>query len=323
LQFLLFISSSFSSDASVFAQLRNIFVHRNQTRIFAAFLTDQNSSRVPELLTYLGTAAIPHYLTFDAWLINFTSYNDTRRRFLYPSDDCRSAMLLNRKIRRFRKDLDLGSKFFFALRFFLQNTSAQWIYRATDDTIINFANLGPFMRWLERRTNPLQDTAVVGHCVDLKRFSFLQGGSGILFSRVAARKLVGYRDWFMAGLNRPEDVYLARLLAHTGMSLQEATCPYFIGHDIYPDHRTMLWNNCLNLLPRCPRLESIWIRHCRRFVRPVADLVFWHQEGRNRTLDQTIMFGKWVMAQPRNVQWWMNWGRPHLCLEMNVSRREY
>jgi hypothetical protein len=321
-QFLLFISDF--SDDSVETRLLKSSVPGNQTtKIFAAFLTDQNSSRVPDLRSYLATSTVPSDISFDAWFVNFTSYNDTIRHFLYPPDEFREVMLLNRKIRRFRRDLDLGSKFFFALLFFLQNTSAHWVYRATDDTIVNFANLGPFMRWLGRRTDPLRNTAVVGHCIDVKRFSYLQGGSGILLSRAAARRLVWHREWFMATLAQPEDVYFAKLLARTGISLANTTCPYFIGHDIYVHHRNMFWNRTLHLLPRCPDRKSIWVRRCRSFVAPLADLVFWHQEGRNRTLGQTIMFAKWVMAQPRNIQWWMNWGRPHLCFERNVSDREY
>jgi hypothetical protein len=287
-------------------------------------MTDNGSTRAFDLLTYLTQSNIPHSVKFDFWLINFTTYNDTEQHFLYPPDFYRRTMLLNPRRKRFRRDLDLSAKFFFSLRFFLENTSSSWFYRATDDTIVNFDNLGPFMRYLERKWNPLNDSVVVGNCIDLKRHGYLQGGVGILFSRVAASRIVGYHQQFMSQLNRPEDVYFTRILNATGVTLYEATSEFFIGHDIYTDHRQMFWNNTLEtLLPRCPGIGQIWGRNCRKFVAPVADLVFWHQEGGNRTLDQTIMFAKWVFRQPRSINWWINRGRPWLCLSRNVSKRKY
>jgi hypothetical protein len=296
----------------------------NETTIFAAFMTDQGSTRGSDLLAYIADSQIPANVQFNTWLINWTAFNDTDRHFLYPPDHYRQAMRLNRRYRRFRKDLDLSAKFFFALRFFLENTTDAWFYRGTDDTIVNFANLGPFMANLNSKWNPLRESVVVGNCIDLKRFSYLQGGVGILFSRRAAMRMVMHFTLFMSKLNRPEDVYFTNLLNMTGVTLYGATSEFFIGHDIYPDHRHMFWNNTLDkLLPDCPDVSQIWAKRCRQFVSPLADLVFWHQEGRNKTLSQTIMFSKWVMRQPRWMNWWLNKGRPWLCKSNNVSRRLY
>jgi hypothetical protein len=296
----------------------------NATSIFAAFMTDQGSTRAADLLAYLAQSRVPPGLAFNAWLINWTTFNDTARRLLYPPDYYREAMRLNRRVRRFRKDLDLSAKFFFALRFFLENTTDPWFYRATDDTIVNFENLGPFMADLQARRNPLDESVVVGNCIDLKRFSYLQGGVGILFSRVAAARISQNLESFVSSLNKPEDVYFTNLLNRTGVTLYEATSEFFIGHDIYSDHRYMFWNNTLDkLLPPCPKVNEIWAKSCRRFVSPLADLVFWHQEGKNKTLGQTIMFSKWVMRQPRWMNWWLNKGRPWLCRAENVNQRLY
>jgi hypothetical protein len=286
-------------------------------------MTDKNSTRGSDLLSYIAESPKPTKVNFESWLINWTTYNDTERRFLYPPDHYRAAMRMNRRRKFFRKDLDLSAKFFFSLRFFLENTTASWFYRATDDTIVNFKNLGPYMEYLEKRYDPLTQSVVIGNCIDIKRFSYLQGGVGILFSRVAAQRMTGKWQKFMSGLNRPEDVYLAKLMVKEGVSLYEATSEFFIGHDIYLPHRQMFWNKTLHELPGCPSTSSIWAKACRRFVSPVADLVFWHQEGKNRTLDQTIMFSKWVMAQPRKIHWWIKRGRPRLCISRRTQKRIY
>jgi hypothetical protein len=289
----------------------------------AVFLTNLNSSRIPDLLQYLSESAIPAEMDFEYWVVNYTRTNITSLHSVYPPDEFRSIFRLNRRPKRLRKDLDLSSKFFFGLRFFLENSSALWLYRATDDTIVNFGNLLPFMRYLNRQWDPLQQAVVIGSCIDTKRFSYLQGGSGLMLSRFAAAKLVDQRDSFLANLSKPEDVSLTRLLAALNVSLREATSEFFIGHDIFPAHRRIVWQKAFDRLPPCPDTASIWKKKCRAFVSPVNDLVFWHQEGRNRTLGPTIMFAKMILGLPRHIQWWSNKGRPHLCRASIVLPRLY
>jgi hypothetical protein len=281
--------------------------------IFATFMSDYNSTRIPDLARYITQSTIPPEIDFEYWFVNYTRDNVSSIHSVYPPDDYRLAMKLNRRFRRYRRDLDLSSKFFFCLRFFQQNSSANWLYRATDDTIINFPNLLPFMQSLERKYNPRTDVAVLGNCIDIVRFSYLQGGSGILFSRYAALQLVELRDEFLKSLNRPEDVFLVKFLKDIGVTLYTSTCEYFIGHDILSAHRWLFWTGGLASLPPCPNPAGFWRRECRTFVSPLNDIVFWHQEGYNRTLGPTIQFSRMVLSQPRNIMWWLNRGRPTLC----------
>jgi hypothetical protein len=262
-------------------------------------------------------------MDFEYWLVNYTRANNTKLRFVYPPDEFRSAMHQNRRARRFRRDLDLGSKFFFSLRFFMEQSSASWFYRATDDTIINFPNLYPFMQYLEAKYNPLTEPVIIGSCINVRRFSYLQGGSGILFSRYSAIRLIGARNSFLKSLNRPEDVYFVHLLEAMNISLYQATSEFFIRHDILPAHRGIVWQKAFDELPPCPDTASIWKKKCRAFVSPVNDLVFWHQEGRNQTLGPTIMFAKMILRLPRHIQWWSDKGRPHLCRASIVLPRLY
>jgi hypothetical protein len=151
---------------------------------------------------YLKQSRIPPEIDFQYWFVNYTNTNITALHSVYPLDEYRIAMRFSPRFRRYRRDLDLSSPFFFCLRFFQAISSANWFYRATDATIINFPNLLPFMESLERKYNPRTDVAVLGNCIDIVRFSYLQGGSGILFSGYAALQLVGMRDEFLRTLNR-------------------------------------------------------------------------------------------------------------------------
>jgi hypothetical protein len=106
---------------------------------------------------------------------------------------------------------------------------------------------------------------------------------------------------------------LQNFLKKIGISLNAATSEFFLGHSIVPQHRLLIWQNQLADLPACPNLSRIWKLKCRPFVSPLNDIVFWHQEGKNETLDQTLMFADMALSLPRSIMWWLNKGRPHLC----------
>jgi hypothetical protein len=285
--------------------------------LLAVFLTTPQSRRVPLLLNYLKSAPLSPDLDFQYWIVNYTNENDTTNHFLYPPDEFRQIFDLSIRPRRLRKDIDLASKFFFSLRFFLENSTASWFYRACDDTIINFVNLFPFIQSLDRRWQPRTQPVVLGSCIDAARWSYLQGGSGFLLSRFAADQLIDERDAFIAGMDRPEDVYFNTLLDATGVSLRSATCEFFMGHDVNTKHRRIITERNFDLLPSCPKKRSIGKKQCRPFVVPLNDLVFWHQQYKNASFRQAIAWAKMIVALPRNVHWWSKRGKPHLCWSQN------
>jgi hypothetical protein len=56
-------------------------------------------------------------------------------------------------------------------------------------------------------------------------------------------------------------------------------------------------------------------------VASVNDIVFWHQQGRNRTLELRIAIVKMVLRLPRDVPYWLNKGRSHLCRSNSITSR--
>jgi hypothetical protein len=156
---------SLSPDDSVGTRPLSLSVCCNQTTIFAAFLTDQHSSHVLDFLSHIAASAALRnaQCAFESWLVNFTSHNNTRHRFLYPPDDFRTAKLLNRKIRRFRGTSISGASFSLhcesSSRTRPHNGRTGW-----DHTMVNFGNLGLSIR-CAGRANPLPEAAVVGHCI--------------------------------------------------------------------------------------------------------------------------------------------------------------
>jgi hypothetical protein len=292
--------------------------------VSAFFMTDNGSTRVPQLLDYIHNEKIDPDLQFEYWLVNYTTYNDTKKRSLYPPDNYRVMMTQNSRVKKMRKHLDLSAKFFFSLKFFLENSTASWFYRATDDTIINFRNFGPYMRYIEDSYNPWNQSVIIAHCIDSRRFSYLQGGSGFLISRHMAQQLGALEQTFFRDLKLPEDVFFSnRVFDHLNLSYESSTSPYFIGHDIYDGHQLAILKGRLDALPPCPDIKGLWVRKCRRFISPLQDVVFWHREGGAGNLTQTLEYFHNAMSQPRYVMWWMNRARPYLCRASIIHPRPF
>jgi hypothetical protein len=296
----------------------------NISAVAAFFMTVQNSARIPMLCRFLDSAKKHPKLVFDYWIINYTTYNDTEKHFLFPPDRYRELMQRSSRSKKFQKHIDLSAKFFFSLRFFLENTTAEWLYRASDDGLINFDNLAPYLAYLDRKYKPLTESIIIGNCIDSRKFSYLQGGTGYLISRHLAERMHILEGDYFQNLKQPEDVYFSdRVFKAFNLSLTESTSPFFLGHDVYDGHLNALLRGQGEALPLCPNLSAVWTKTCQKFIVPLQDTVFWHREGYVSDLNDSIDYFRLFMGQPRHVMWWINRARPYLCRAMEVYPREY
>jgi hypothetical protein len=270
-------------------------------------------SRAPSLIEYIRSASFPSGFAFEWAIINWTQTNSSSNHLWYPPDDYRSIIISNPYPRNHR-DCDLASKFIFGLRLFLSESQADWFWRGTDDTVINFANLPKFVRLLNRRYNPRRDPVVLGHCISYPSgLSFIQGGSGWVISRRAAQMLSSMRDSWIAGINTSDDAAFARLLGQIGVSLFNTTSEFFLGHDLDRMHQGVVTHHDMPL-PACRDPSGLPQRMCRQFTAPLSDLVFWHEQLRpNFDIRGTLELAKRVFALPRDVHFWMDGGDVHLC----------
>ena len=145
------------------------------------------SPRIQRVFDHIRAGAIPRDVRFDYWFVDWTTRNNTLKHNLYPPDSWRA--MLRRGAPNATRMHDLVVKFAFGMRFFLESTSSRWFFRGTDDTIINFRALGPFMTDLEQRHNPLTEFVFLANCVRLGERMFPQGGSGYFISRRAVEVL--------------------------------------------------------------------------------------------------------------------------------------
>jgi hypothetical protein len=231
-----------------------------------------------------------------------------------------------------RKHFELGALCFFTMRFFLQNTTAQWFYRATDDIIVNFALFPIWLRSIASRYRPLCDRAIIGNCLhgDDHGGGFLQGGSGFMISRGSLPILLEIQPVFFARLANnsapiAEDVLLPRLMVEAAnLTFFEATSPYITGNRIHYPHEAILLSGNIHRLPACPALSDIPTEGCRPHLTSVKDIVVFHNDG-GYSPDRIAAIWNRLQSMPNNLMFWIKGMWPQLCLlsGIEIPAREF
>jgi hypothetical protein len=267
---------------------------------FAAFfLTDHQSPRIDSLRPYLVESRLPPTLRFDYFFVNYTQTDDSVLRSLYPPDEYRSMMNVTSATHKSR---DLGAKFFFAIRYFLESTDARWFFRGIDDTFINFMALPGYVERLEERFDPRRDFVFRGNCVT-EAFEFPQGGSGYVISRAAARVMAPHGRRFLRDMHRADDLNFRFFLAQFGVNMTDITDEAFCGHYFGDENIQRMRKREYSSFDLCPTVATIKRNECRPFVSPVRDIVFYHEwNGRE---NETIENSKHLFSSDPVLQWWM------------------
>jgi len=162
----------------------------------------------------------------------------------------------------------LISKFLNAIQHFLFETQANYIARITDDVFINFPALPEFFIELDTlKAQRDRHILVQAHCLDY--FTILQGGSGFVLSREAAKVLYDTRDEFIRSVNIFEDWVLSYHIFKIHPDIAKTRSSRFIGHGFrflhipYQNH------------DYCPRY--LVNSTCGRSFSPIKKVVFFHQ----------------------------------------------
>jgi hypothetical protein len=284
----------------------------------AFFLTDVNSSRIPTLVDYMTYSAVPRGFTY--FLVNYTRKNNTALRSLAPPqwcDDFVQRSVVAGHMAPDRKSAELLAKFFFAMAFFLAHTAEPWMWRGTDDVLINFPRLPGLIADLNRRYRPLDEAVFQGHCIIYLPVNppFMQGGSGYLLSRFACQYLVPAVNYIAANAIPPEDQYIGRFLVDIFKVMPwRMTNHRFMGFEFEEEERGWIMDRNFSYLPVCPTLPPRVQpgSMCLRFVAPIRDIVFFHQSVGGFG-EYEIRMARAVFAAPEDVHWWIYAYMSKLC----------
>jgi hypothetical protein len=224
-------------------------------------------------------------------------------------------------------DIDLMVRYFFCVNYTLKDTRARWMGRLADDTLVNFARLGPFIEKLEARYNPLMEFVFKAHCVDMgagKNHSGIpQGGSGFVLSRFACRIALKHQISMFQKMLVWEDLSIGRYFVSQGFPPVAMAGNNFLGHGAAPDqlHRLAMGKEMPLCVSRMMEFRRWRGDRCGRFLTPVNEIVFVHTmpyPGWERLLN--LAWALW--NAPPWVLWWNGfWGLPRFCQEKNETIR--
>lgn len=287
--------------------------------VILTFLSTTDSVRAKSNIQYLKSQK--QFPGISYYFINYTTTNSSHTRippisYKHPVDQAFSKLkygdTVSEQMRR--KNLaiytDLLMNFIFSMRFFLHETNAHWLWRGTDDTIVNLEKLDRLIIRLSAEYSESEEI-FLGHCIDGAVYSevgtYLQGGSGILMSRAAVKLLEPYITKEVELVYDPDDVMIGRVMKNIGARIVNS--PYFMGHNI--ENIENIQNNTLDECPSLEDLESrdVAIQQCKHVMGPIRDVIFYHEQlgGDNVNLELQKNL-KGVRQASQKVMWYTDQG---------------
>lgn len=303
---------------------------QNGNGILLTYLSTTNAARMKLLFMEIEKGSGEVATPFSYVAVNFSLVNDTHN--IAPPPIYWEAVLKHIRKRSQFIHLDLLAKTMFAMNYFLNETEFSWMWRGTDDVIINFAKLDNFTSMLESKYDPNRDAVVLGHCISRalhkkdrkpnQQTSWIQGGSGFVMSRAAALRMAPLTEWLLeldATNDLEEDVAIPFLMEHVGISLYNSSCCSFVGHDFRLIERSRAVKGQLGTLTSCPETQreleemtSVDKRDCRRILCQASDVVFFH--SRQRGFSRVRRLAYEFFSVPKSVHFYtVHEGQMRLC----------
>jgi hypothetical protein len=155
--------------------------------------------------------------------------------------------------------------------------------------------LPSFLSELSEKYNPLTDVVVRGDCVVNENILFLQGGSGFICSRAAARLLTDLTT-FMELWEIAEDTTFGLFLDAIGIGVRNCCSGAFMGHG--PDFLADVEHAV-----KCPPKNTS--RHpVPHHLEPVRDLLVYHKKDNiERYLKPVIENAESLFKSPPELRW--------------------
>jgi hypothetical protein len=212
-----------------------------------------------------------------------------------------------------RSRFQLCGKLKAAMLNFLENTTANWFVRIVGDTAINFDTVHDMLRDANEAYNPLVDSVIQGACLGKLNVTYLQGGSGFLFSRKAIVDIID--DWIWVNKTcramKNDDRVLSAYLPRANITFRDATNRWFVGHRFA--NYTSAWEAVSAKKTKvCPRDLPKSRKGCRSYLTRVRDLAFWHDRT---TFDDFIgKIDKIRRVAGQNTYFYVLNNRPLICV---------
>jgi hypothetical protein len=200
------------------------------------------------------------------------------------------------------------------MRFFLDAGEPRWLFRGTDDTVVNFDLLEEFFQDLEVQRDPLKEVVVLGDCVRHEDWLYPQGGSGYLLSRAAVQLIEPLRDEWVNRWGGPEDMSFGSFLESLKIPMKGVSSAAFMGHAFSREVLFKLRERNWEGFPTCPKLDLLPTEPCGQVLARVRDVVFFHEYEGN--WPGTIENARGIFEAPPGLYYYRG---PNACRTRNKT----
>lgn len=209
----------------------------------------------------------------------------------------------------------LCGKLFLAINDFLNNSTADWFIRLCDDTFINMNAFDLFFNELNQNSDPLHDKLVQGNCIHKFRRSnaYLQGGSGIVFSRFSVIELLNTFDNLTKICNyvKNDDTSIGIWLRDRKYTFRSMANRFFVGHQFIGFKKVLDIISNYSKIEECPHEYHYNPNICRSFMTNMRNIVFWHD--RVKFLKFLPFAKKFISDLPSDLYFYQPGVRPKVC----------
>ena len=238
---------------------------------------------------FVGMISIPQsderkYITYCSWIKKMLKYS--RHSAIFISEDDPNSTFANmtipplnlsfpEKAPNIQPDINRAVKRITGMKYFLEQTNHEWYLSATDDVYIDFDGIDLMLEELEKEYNPLTDYVIKGHCF-WNKYAYLQGGTGYLFSRAAAKQFYenGAIDWIKS-IEEPDDMATRLMFKYLSLSISSSACPYMFGIGFTSDQHVESPHFYRYIHKKCPK-NNTGDGECRGGIFPLSKLYILH-----------------------------------------------
>jgi hypothetical protein len=278
------------------------------------FFTVPLSQRLNQSESYLLQHLPLEGIDFDYRWIGASPHNNTKLHYLTPPrnlsdeihNECKGGCHNERNI-------DLAIKDIFSLNYHAEESNADWMFRTTEDMIINFNQFPLYLSELQRNYNPQKDVVIRSNCLEFSGTLYPQGGTGVLFSKAASIRLARNHHKMIQFWRESEDITLVVFFQQFGLQMIDTDDPHFLG--LGWDSIQAFQEKVSRTTQKCP--QSVRVSNCRRHFNAFLDeVVFYHTETREKDMINLFKVAERVFKMNRSILWYSgdDWGRPEFCI---------
>ena len=179
----------------------------------------------------IATPSSPHQqFMYDTWIKNLSVISPSSKVAFVsaPGKEIQDVLYLhpdpNKRALRNKvtppgkpRDIDITLGRLTGAAYFLQSTKLEWYWSTSDDCLINPHKIQHILDDLNSRHNTYAETHIEGHCITDSCLTYMQGGSGYIFSRKAAKLFLKEGYSYLKTMKYIDDMDFSRMLKQSSV----------------------------------------------------------------------------------------------------------